>query len=363
MISASSFTAPGNERRYVLECLSSGRLTQGPFVARFEAAFAELCDTRHAVACNSGTSALHLAMLAAGIGPASAVVVPALTYIATANAATYCGARVFFCDVDPLTWCLDPLSCAAAIRRARAAGFKRVAVVPVHLYDATAPVEAIEGADLIIEDAAHAPGATRGGRNVGSLGDAAAFSFYASKVIATGEGGALVTDDPEIAAQARLYRGQGATTPGRYHHAVVGYNYRMTDISAAIGLAQLEGLPDSLEMRRGVIDGYRADLGSLVTTQGGSQGSGWIAAALLPPGVDRDAVAGRLFAKGIETRPFFEPLPALPLYYSAEELALCPVAADVARRGLCLPTHFDLTIADVQDVCAALSGALCEVSV
>lgn len=361
MINASAFSVVGNERRYLLEALDSGRITQGSFVARFEIAFAKLCGTRYAVACNSGTAALHLAMLAAGIGPADAVVVPALTYIATANAATYCGARVFFCDVDPLTWCLDPLSCAAAIRRARAVGFERVAAVPVHLYDATAPVEAIEGADLVIEDAAHAPGASRGGRKAGALGDAAAFSFYGSKVIATGEGGAMVTDDPEIAAQARLYRGQGAATPGRYHHAVVGYNYRMTDLAAALGLAQLEGLPDSLEMRRGIIDGYRAELTPLVTFQCGALGSGWIAAALLPPGADRDDVACHLLAKGIETRPFFEPLPSLPPYYSSEELELCPVAVDVARRGLCLPTHLDLSIADVQTVCAALSEALAEV--
>lgn len=363
MINVSSFAPAGNEKRYVLECLESGRLTQGATVERFESAFAEMCGVRFAVACNSGTSALHLALIGAGIGQGDAVVVPALTYIATANAATYCGARVFFCDVDPETWCLDPESCRAAIYRARLAVSGRVAVIPVHLYNATAPVERIDGADLVIEDAAHAPGATRKRLRVGSLGIAAAFSFYASKVIATGEGGMMVTDDPEDAREARLYRGQGATVRGAYRHEVVGYNYRMTEIQAAIGLAQLEGLGENLDARRRLCELYGhlttpMQERGLIHAQTGEPASGWLFAVTLAARFDRSAVADALSKRGIETRPLFEPLPSLPPYRSDGELVLCPVAVDVARRGICLPTHVGMETQNVHEVVSALSEVL-----
>lgn len=344
-IAASSAQLTGREREYVLDCLDRGWITNGPYVRRFEDAFAEMCGARYAVACSSGTAALHLAMLAMGIGPGDTVVVPALTYIATANAVTYCGARVAFCDVHPATWCMDPESA----NRQRVASSATV-VVPVHMYDALADTSKLRG--QIVEDAAHAPGSP----GVGMCGAMAAFSFYASKVIACGEGGMVTTNSEELAIAARLYRGQGATTPGRYFHSVVGHNYRMTDLQAAVGLAQLERLPEALATRRELIDRYRSNLAGApwITLQGGERASGWAMAVLVPFGVNRDVVAKELAKDGIETRPFFEPLPSLPPYRGD----VPTVAASVAQRGLVLPTHTGLNVAVVDFICERMLEAV-----
>lgn len=344
-IAASSAQLTGREREYVLDCIDRGWITNGPYVRRFEDAFAQMCGARYAVACSSGTAALHLAMLAMGIGPGDTVVVPALTYIATANAATYCGARVAFCDVHPVTWCIDQES-ANQKRKEVAASL----VVPVHMYDALADTSWLSG--RVVEDAAHAPGTPR----VGIHAEMTTHSFYASKVIACGEGGMVTTNSEELAIAARLYRGQGATTPGRYFHSVVGHNYRMTDLQAALGLAQLEKLPEALATRRELIDRYRSNLAGApwITLQGGVRASGWAMAVLVPYGVNRDTVAKELAKEGIETRPFFEPLPSLPPYRGD----VPTVAASVATRGLVLPTHTGLSVAVVDFVCERLVEAV-----
>jgi perosamine synthetase len=337
-IHASEARFSGRERQYVLDCLERGWITQGRYVREFEEQFAAMCGARHAIACSSGTAALHLAMVALGIGPGSTVVVPALTYVATANAARYCGATVRFADVLTDTWCID-------IAHADELGGDLI--VPVHLYDAQASV----GQDCL-EDAAHAPGTWGVG---GGLARISAFSFYASKVVACGEGGMVTTNDDELAALVRLYRGQGAPTPGRYHHTVVGFNYRMTDLQAAVGLAQLEQLPLNLAMRRALVDRYRGNLGGgPVALQGGARASAWAMAVLLPYGANREQVARALASEGVETRPFFEPLPSLPPYRSD-----VPVnAAAIAWRGLVLPTHCGMTEGDVDYVCERLLAAV-----
>lgn len=348
----------GREREYVLDCLTRGHISQGVYVRRFEEAFAQLAGTRYAVACSSGTAALHLALLSLGIGPSDTVIVPALTYVATANAARYCGARVVFCDIDAHTWQMDINSCQRVYEHERW-NCERVVAIPVHLYDSTVSVAALPDGLLVVEDAAHAPGAMCDCRRVGSLGHAAAFSFYASKVIACGEGGMVTTDDGEMFERLQLYRGQGATTPGRYTHVLVGYNYRLTDVQGAIGLAQLERLPTMLAARRAIVEHYRTSLaGWGVRLQGGDRASGWMFAVLVDEGVDRDRVARRLHEHGIETRPFFDPLPSLPPYLSR----VPPVAESVARRGLCLPTHTAMSEGDVDYVCARLVETVREVA-
>jgi perosamine synthetase len=354
MIQVSSASIGDRERELVLGCLASGRLTQGAMVREFEAAFAARCGAAHAVACSTGTAALHLAMLAIGVERGSRVVVPALTYVATANAALYCGADVEFCDVDPVSWCIDPVSCSVVVRGGSAF------VVPVHLYDAEAPLFNLPSAGhRMILDAAHAVGAYNHQDSPARL---TTFSFFGSKVITTGEGGAVVTDSDHLAERMRLLRGQGATTPGRYHHSVVGFNYRMTELQAALGLAQLERLDEFLFVRAAIVSRYRRNLaGSPVTLQGGKRAAGWMVAVLLPPGADRDQVAARMLAAGVETRPFFELLPTLPPYGSHDG-GQWPVAQDVARRGLCLPTHVAMTPNDVDLVCDRLLETASEVA-
>lgn len=336
MIHASAIDLSGREREYVNDCLSRGWITQGRYVRCFEESFAEMCGVKYAIACNSGTSALHLIMLAIGIGSNDTVTVPSLTYIATANAARYCGARVIFDDIDHDSWCSDT---SASDR------LYSDYTIAVHLYDSVANIDPLASITTI-EDSCHAP-------NKWLEGLAAAYSFYASKIVACGEGGMVTTNDQGLADLVRLYRGQGATIPGRYHHSVVGYNYRMTELQAAIGLAQLERLPEILARRREIVDRYRSNLvGSAITLQGGERSSGWVCAVLVPDGVDRDLVARHLYDAGIETRPFFEPLHTLPPYVNCE--GDCPVAESIAKRGLCLPTHTFLSDGEIDYVCDQL---------
>lgn len=336
MIHTSAIDLSGREREYINDCLSRGWLTQGKYVRQFEESFAEMNGARYAIACNSGTSALHLILLALGIGRTDTVVVPSLTYVATANAARYCGARVVFADISRDSWCASTTDGS-------------VYSIAVHLYDSVAPIDPL-ARDAVIEDSCHTP-------NKPLEGLAAAHSFYASKIIACGEGGMVTTNDQGLADLVRLYRGQGATIPGRYHHSVIGYNYRMTDLQAAIGLAQLERLPEILARRGEIVDRYRSNLnGTIITLQGGERASGWVCAVLLPENADRDSIATRLYNAGIETRPFFEPLHTLPPY--ADCVADCPVAESIAKRGLCLPTHTLLADRDIDYVCDKLVEAI-----
>lgn len=336
MIHASAVDLSGREQEYVNDCLSRGWITQGRYVKRFEESFAEMCGVRYAIACNSGTSALHLIMLAIGVGSNDTITVPSLTYIATANAARYCGAGVIFDDIDPDNWCSDTDASDRLYSDYS---------IAVNLYDSVANIDPL-ASSTTIEDSCHAP-------NKRLEGLAAAHSFYASKIIACGEGGMVTTNDQGLADLVRLYRGQGATITGRYYHSVVGYNYRMTELQAAIGLAQLERLPEILARRREIVDRYRSNLlSSTITLQGGERSSGWVCAVLLPEGVDRDSVAARLYDQGVETRPFFEPLHTLPPYIDCE--GKCPAAESIARRGLCLPTHTLLSDNDIDYVCGRL---------
>lgn len=349
MIHVSSSSFNGNEKKYVLDCLNRDWISQGRYVREFEEKFADLCGVKYAITCSSGTAALHLIFLGLGVDSRDVVIVPALTYIATANAARYCGARIKFCDINESDWCLDP----EYPIKIEEENVNRVICVPVHLYDAVCRTNELDQSKIIaIEDAAQAVGASK----VGSLGLAAAFSLYGSKVVACGEGGLITTNDSELAESIKLYRGQGATTAGSYYHSVVGYNYRMTDLQAAVGLAQLERLPEMIAYRREIINRYRDNLSGFhkVTLQEGTRSSCWIMAVLVPEDVNREFVRDRLLSSGIETRPFFDPIPSLPPYRSL----IPPVAANVASRGICLPTHTEMTVGDVDYICEKLAEVL-----
>ncbi|MCA1613265.1 MAG: DegT/DnrJ/EryC1/StrS family aminotransferase [Acidobacteria bacterium] len=357
----------GREKEYVADCMESGWISSaGKYVDQFEERFAEFCGVRHAVACCNGTVALHLALVALGVGAGDEVIVPTLTFVATANAVTYCGARPVFVDSEPATWNLDPALVEAKITP-RTRG-----IIAVHLYGHPADVDALrEIADrrglFLVEDAAEAHGATYKGRPAGSLGRAAAFSFYGNKIISTGEGGMVVTDDATLAARARQLRGQGVDPNRRYWFPVVGYNYRMMNLPAAIGLAQLERIDWHLGRRREVAAAYRERLGGEpgVAWQAEQSWAGhvhWMFTVILGDGVRREAgeVMDRLRESGVETRPVFYPVHTLPPYRDAtgggdDEY---PVATRLARRGLSLPTWAGLDRGDVDYVCDQLIALL-----
>ncbi len=351
----------GREREYVLDCLDSTWISSsGKYLARFESDFAEFCGVRHAISCCNGTVAVHLALLASGIGPGDEVIVPTLTYVATANPVVYCGAQPVFVDAEPRTWNMDPERVAEAITpRTRA-------IVVVHLYGHPVDMDPIlklaESHGLrVIEDAAEAHGATYHGRVVGSMGSLATFSFYGNKIITTGEGGMVVCDDDELAATVRQLHGQGQEPGRRYWFPIVGFNYRMTNIEAAIGLAQLERIDWHLSRRREIVGWYREELAGvegieLSPEEPWAQSAFWIVCAVLDEnrfGARDDAMAA-LDGAGIETRPFFYPLHTLPMYFAANKGKAFPVAEDLARRGLNLPSSATLTRDEVAYVCDQL---------
>ena len=336
------------ERAYVTAALMDRQLSAGKFVDRLEDAWAERCGVRHAVACASGTAALHLNMLALGVRRQQDVIVPATTYIATANAVAYCGGRVRVADVGPLTWTITPASVLAA------ATPETVGVIAVHLYGQPADMPGLrqlcqERHWWLVEDAAEAHGATLYGRPIGSLGDMAAFSFYGNKIIAAGEGGMALTDDDALAQRIYQYRGQAVDPQRKYWHTGVGYNYRMPELSAAVALAQTERLAELLAHRAEIAAWYRAALPEITGSWARITGVHWLAVGLLPNGVARDPVMVGLERAGIETWPIFPPLTWQPPYRTA-----ClpgqtfPVAQDLYRRGLCLPLHTGLTRDDVE---------------
>lgn len=344
----------GREREYVLDCVDSTWISStGKYVERFEVEFAEFCGVRHAVSCCNGTVAVHLALLAHGVGPGDEVIVPTLTYVATANPVVYCGGQPVFVDSEPRTWNMDPERIAEAITP-RTRG-----IVVVHLYghpvDMDPILELAERHGLwVIEDAAEAHGATYRGRKVGSLGDSATFSFYGNKVITTGEGGMVVCDDETRAALVRQLHGQGQDPERRYWFPMIGFNYRMTNIEAAIGLAQLERIDWHLGRRREIAGWYREELGDqegivLSPQESWAESAFWINCAVFDERRfgPRDELMQKLAQAGIETRPFFYPLHTLPMYREANEGKRFPVAEDLGRRGVNLPSSASLTREEV----------------
>jgi perosamine synthetase len=353
----------GNEAKYVQDCLDSTWISSaGRFIQEFEAGFAAFCGVGHAIATNNGTSALHLALVALGIGPGDEVIVPTLTYVATGNVVRYCGATPVLVDSEPLGMTLD----VEDVRRKITPRTK--AIIAVHLYGNAADMTELNKLSdhygiPILEDAAEAHGARVAGQLVGSLGACAAFSFFGNKIITTGEGGAVTTDDAEMASRLRLYRGQGMDLQRRYWFPVVGYNYRMTNIAAAIGLAQLEDIERKLATRQAILESYNSRLTQcpLITTPKEprwSESVNWLYTVLLdfPTAEHRDEVAARLGAVGIETRPVFYPLHQMPPYL--EPNGFYPVADSCARRGLSLPTHTSLEDGDIDWICQELIRAV-----
>lgn len=351
----------GNEAKYLQDCLETGWISgSGKYVDAFEEGFAAFCGAAHAVAIVNGTAALHVALLALGIGAGDEVIVPDLTYIASANAVTYCGARPVFVDVDKLTWTLDPED----VRRKLSPRTK--AIMPVHLYGHPVDMEPIlelaQTHDLyVIEDAAEAHGAEYKGRRVGTLGDVGVFSFYGNKIITSGEGGMLVTNDGALATRARLLKGQGMNPERRYWFPIIGYNYRMTNMQAAIGLAQLERIEWFMERRREVARWYDAALKSSSVLRPSeadwAKNAYWLYSICVGEEIDRDLLMEHLLERGIETRPFFYPMHRMPPYHEAARDAF-PVATRLAARGLSLPSSASLSEQDIAFIARVLEECL-----
>lgn len=348
----------GNETKYVLECIESSWISsRGRFVNDFEEKFADRVGIQHATSVCNGTVALHLAMLSLGIGPGDEVIVPTLTYISSVNAIAYTGAVPLFVDSVYTTWQMDPED----IRRHITRGTK--AIMVVHLYGQACDMDAImaiarEYRLFVVEDCAEAFGTLYKGRHVGTFGDIGTFSFYGNKTITTGEGGMVVTSNKTLIERARHFKGQGLAAYREYWHDVIGYNYRMTNIAAAIGLAQLERADELIAKKRALAQKYREALARVpVTFQEEATDtfhSYWMVSILVEKPEQRDPLRKHLSASGIETRPVFYPVHAMPMY--ARSYRKHPVAEDLAWRGINIPSWPSMSTTEITTVCEQIKA-------
>ena len=358
----------GNEARYVTDAIESTWISStGKYVERFEKEFAELVGSRHAVAICNGTAALHVALLTLGLQPDDEVLLPSFTFVATANAVRYVGAKPIFIDIDEASWCLDPNKLEGSITP------KTRGIIAVHLYghpanmDAINKVAALHGL-WVVEDAAEALGARYKDRSAGSLGHMATFSFYGNKIISSGEGGAITFSDDRLLSRAKALRGQGVDPDKRYFFPIVGYNYRLTNVACAILCAQLERLDRLLARRHEIYAIYQWRLASV--NGAGMQPkapwvvlSPWLFCLTVNPGacaVDRDGLMLALKRVNIDTRPFFIPIHTLPPYAAGAEMQKGDLAVTqrVAATGLNLPTFPAMRDDEVHRVCDIIVATL-----
>ncbi len=342
------------EKQAVIKVLESGMLAQGPRTAQLEERFAEVCGTRYAIATSCGTTALHIAMLAHDIGPGDEVITTPFSFIATANAILFVGAKPVFVDIDPETFNIDPAQVERAVTpRTRA-------ILPVHLYGYVCDMDALLAIArqhdlLIIEDAAQAIGATFRGQAAGSFG-CGCFSLYATKNVAAGEGGMITTSDETLAERCRMLRSHGSRR--RYYHDFLGYNFRMTDLHAAIGLAQIERLAELTAARRQNAAYLSAHLTSVVTptVRKGYEHVWHQYTVRLDGGRDRDAAVEQLRQAGVGTGVFY-PVPNHQQPYIRElvgEVHL-PVTEQLAQEVISLPVHPALSPDDLEQIVAAVN--------
>jgi perosamine synthetase len=335
----------GNERKYLVQAIESGwTSSQGPFVERFEQGLAKAFGVNEAVVCSSGTAALVLALRALGVHEGDEVIIPEFTMVATAWAVTYIGAIPVFVD------CGDDLNLDVG-RLERAITSKTKAIVPVHVYGRPAKMKEIkELADkhhlFIVEDAAEAHGATIDGKLVGTFGNIGAFSLFANKIITSGEGGFCLTDSYQDAREMRRLRGMYFNEEHTFLHAKLGYNFRMTNLQAAVGLAQLERMGEFLAKRQEIADWYQEELGEYIIER--PKGSVLWMADMVVAEEKRDELRHELALEGIETRVFFKPMSQQPMYNQPYEHLS---AHAYAKAGLYLPAYTQLTKKDIKSIC------------
>ena len=349
------------EKELVLDALNSGWVSSiGKYIDEFEGNFARYCGTEYALAVSNGTTGLHLALASLNLQPGDEVIIPDLTFVATANAVAYTGARPILADIEADTLCIDPASVKSLISK------RTKAIIPVHLYGHPADMDALteignaHGLD-IIEDAAEAHGAEYKGRRVGSLSKCGVFSFYGNKVITTGEGGMLTTNDREFYQRAKKLRDHAMSPERRYFHEELGYNYRITNLQAALGVAQLEHIEAFLDRRAEIMSWYNSEIATtesvrLNRVKNWAKSVFWMV-CLEVDWLDearRNDLMQALKARGIDTRPYFCTISSMPMYRQAPQ----PISARKAQIGLNLPSYYELTKPEVQRIASDVNELL-----
>ncbi|MDC1239991.1 aminotransferase class I/II-fold pyridoxal phosphate-dependent enzyme [Litorivicinus sp.] len=353
-----------DEIALVNECMISGWVSSGgPFVTQFEDMVAKQIGIQNAISCSSGTTALHLVLMGYGIGPGDEVIVPSLTFISTANAVTYTGAKAVFVDSDPKTWNIDPMKIEAEITE------RTRAIIPVHLYGLPAEMDLINSIAarnglIVIEDAAEAQGAKYKDRPAGMLGDAAIFSFFGNKVITTGEGGMVLTNNGDLADRCRLLRDHGMSKERRYWHEVIGYNYRMTNIQAALGVAQMKKFDRIICRKKEIANLYNVHLQdikgiSLPPEIDQLENVYWLYTVL----IDKNLTGGcgvsdlmiALNDAGVDCRKIFLPIHQQPVYSHGLKL---PVAEMISSRGISLPSSPQIRDDQIESICGIIKHRL-----
>jgi perosamine synthetase len=348
----------GNVKKYVNDCIDSTWISsKGEYIAKFEHEFKKYIDVGYATTVANGTLALHLAMIALGVGEGDEVIVPTFTYIASVNAIRYVNAKPIFVDSEKDSWQLS----VADVRKKITP--KTKAIMAVHLYGQACNMEDLaalckEHNIFLIEDCAESLGTKFKDKHVGTFGDISTFSFFGNKTITTGEGGMVVTNDKTLYERAVHFKGQGLAKHRQYWHDVIGYNFRMTNICAAIGLAQLEQIEHFIKRKREIAMMYKAELDgkfvSVHTEQENTVHSFWMNSILTSDSQERDNLRDYLDTKGIETRPTFYPVHTMPMY--SEKFEKHPVAEDLGWRGLNLPSFPTLTNDEVLYIIGAIKS-------
>ena len=350
------------EIEYVTEVIKSGWVssTGGKYIDIFEEKFAQYCNTKYAVATSSGTTALHLTLVSLGIRSNDEVIIPDFTYVATANAVKYTGAKVVTVDIDDDTLCVSPEAIKKAITS------KTKAIIPVHVYGHPSNMVEInkiakEYNLFVVEDAAEAHGAEVNGKKVGSLSDAGTFSFFGNKIITSGEGGMITTNNEELYKKMRYLRDHAMSEEKRYWHTEVGFNYRITNLQAALGVAQFERIDEFLTKKKKIFEWYQEGLKDVKEIKLNHQASWastiyWVICLELN-GYDeskRDALMQILKTKNIDTRPYFYPVSDMPMYEDSDT----PITHKVHQIGLNLPSYFDITKEQISLICNILKKIL-----
>ena len=340
----------GKEKLYVNDCIDSTWISsKGSYIERFEKQYSEYIGTKYASTVSNGTVALHLALMALGVDVGDEVVVPTFTYIASVNAINYCGATPVFADSEKDYWQLDPSGIEKLITP------RTKVILPVHLYGHPYDMDAICAIAkkhnlFVVEDCAEAIGSQIAGKKVGSFGDIGTFSFFGNKTITTGEGGMIVTNDKTVYERCVHLKGQGLAKHRQYWHDVVGYNYRMTNICAAMGVAQMETVENVIAQKRQIAEWYKKYLSKMhVSFHGEKNGvtnTYWMCSILVDDPKDRDLLRKYLSDAGIETRPLFYPVHTMPMY--SAKYKRFSVAEDIGHRGINLPSYPDLGEPDVK---------------
>ncbi len=349
-------------KRAVMEALDTGWISSaGPAITKFEQEFAKFLGVKHGIAVMNGTAALHLALASLGIGPGDEVIVPDFTMIASVTAVMYTGATPVFVDVERETFAIDPSKIEAAITK------KTKAIMPVHLYGHSADMDPIlkiakKHKLAVVEDAAEVHGATYKGKQCGSLGTINCFSFYANKIISTGEGGMAVTDDDALATRARELRDLAHSPQKRFVHNHLGFNYRMTNLQASLGIGQLANIQQYIEKKEWMAKRYAEELSAikglrLPITKDFATNVYWMYAVLVEDdfSMTKDELRAKLKDKGVDTRDFFYPCHSQPfLKDHPQSKHSFPISEDIAKRGFYLPSGLALTEEQLAYVCDTL---------